>query len=457
MEYQEVNSTLTDKQFEALKYLMDNITTEIGFWWWAGGGKSWLWVLWTRTMCQNYKEVRYFRGRKELKRLKESTLYTYNKFCSHLNLPDVYRGVLNNQSNTIRFANGSEILLLDLAYQPSDPMYERFGSLEFTGGFIEEAGEVDRNAIDILHTRIGRQKNTEYWLLPKILETFNPNKGHVYDRFYMAHKKGTLPEYRTFIKALAKDNTYIDPNYIKQLEKADDITKQRLLYGDFEYADDELNLYKYAEISSAMNKEPTNEGVRYCSVDVARFGEDTIRIIVWDWLSIEKMYTYKKQTTIKTATDINRILKIHGIDRGYCVVDADGIGGGVVDAIPWVVSFNWWLPARKPQKNFGNLKTQCCLILQELMREGKISLKNLTTEEKDLLRQEMENIRIKDPYSDKIYLEKKEELKRRILRSPDIFDAIMMRMVFEVYRREKVESKYPTVDPRSLESLMSIK
>jgi hypothetical protein len=69
----------------------------------------------------------------------------------------------------------------------------------------------------------------------------------------------------------------------------------------------------------------------------------------------------------------------------------------------------------------------------------------------------MENMRVKDPDSDKLYLEKKEELKKRIQRSPDIYDAVMMRMIFEVFRREKVASETIEVDPRSLESLMSIK
>ena len=37
-----------------------------------------------------------------------------------------------------------------MAYQPSDPMYERFGSLEFTDGALEECGEIRFEAFDIL-------------------------------------------------------------------------------------------------------------------------------------------------------------------------------------------------------------------------------------------------------------------------------------------------------------------
>jgi len=36
----------------------------------------------------------------------------------------------------------SKIDLLDLSEAPSDPLFERFGSTEYTGGWIEEAGEI---------------------------------------------------------------------------------------------------------------------------------------------------------------------------------------------------------------------------------------------------------------------------------------------------------------------------
>lgn len=72
---------------------------------------------------------------------------------------------------------------------PSDPLYTRFGSMEFTAGAIDEAAEINEQAITILSTRVGRHLNQKYSLAPKILETFNPDKGHVYRRFYDPYRK----------------------------------------------------------------------------------------------------------------------------------------------------------------------------------------------------------------------------------------------------------------------------
>ena len=83
-------------------------------------------------MCNKYSNVRYGIGRKELKRLKQSTLSSYFKFLQDYKIPLAQQGKYNSQDGTIKFSNGSEILLMDLAFQPSDPLYTRLGSLELT-------------------------------------------------------------------------------------------------------------------------------------------------------------------------------------------------------------------------------------------------------------------------------------------------------------------------------------
>lgn len=93
-------------------------------------------------------------GRRELTNLKKSTLNSYFKFLQTYEIPKKFGGKLNQKDNVITFPNTSEILLLDCSHQPSDPLYTRFGSLELTGGFVDESNEVSEQCITILSTRI---------------------------------------------------------------------------------------------------------------------------------------------------------------------------------------------------------------------------------------------------------------------------------------------------------------
>lgn len=127
------------KQFLCLELLYDFITKYPLFGGGAGGGKSWLGCEWEAAMCLNYPGVRYFMGREELSRLKDTTVKTFFKMAKFHGISDTFR--YYEHYSAIRFNNGSEISLLNLKYEPSDPMFERFGSTEYTGGLIEEAGE----------------------------------------------------------------------------------------------------------------------------------------------------------------------------------------------------------------------------------------------------------------------------------------------------------------------------
>ena len=61
-----------------------------------------------------------------------------------------------------------------------------------------------------------------------MLETFNPNPGHVYERYYKGkHKDG---DKAIFIRALVNDNPFIPEQDIQNLERASENIKSRLLY-----------------------------------------------------------------------------------------------------------------------------------------------------------------------------------------------------------------------------------
>lgn len=422
------------KQIEALRYLMDDTTTEIGYGGAAGGGKSFIGVFRVRMMAKKYPWTRRFFGRKELTNLIKTTYASYLKFCQLYQVPDDDQGKLDGKHNIIKFPNGSEILLLDLAYKPSDPLYTRLWSLELTWGFVDESNEIDAQCLTILNTRIGRQRNSEYWLKPKMLQSFNPDKGHVYSNFYKPRKTRSLPEWRAFIPALATDNPHIDQNYIDQLNKSDEITRQRLLYGNFEYDDTKGKLFRYDEIEDLYRNNVASDATTYLSVDVARLGNDSTVICVWRGFECIKIIKKQGYTTDQTANYVKELETEYGVYRGNIVVDTDGLGAGVADQLRGCYNFHNASKAIQTEQEhkFANLKTQCFFKLRELAEKRKIRI-YADGDIKDKLSQELENIMLKDPENDgKVILESKEELKRRIGRSPDSADAVMMRMVYTI-------------------------
>lgn len=113
-------------------------------------------------MCRTYPGVRYAMVRDTIKNVKATTVKSLFDFYRDYNIPEEYRGKLNEQKSTITYQNGSEIVLVEGCRYPSDPYYNRFGSLELTGAFIEESAECPLEGIEIIQTRVGRQLNEKY-------------------------------------------------------------------------------------------------------------------------------------------------------------------------------------------------------------------------------------------------------------------------------------------------------
>lgn len=441
------NIRLSSLQMKALKVLLDGEHTSVGFWWWAGWGKTYLGTIRLRLMCINYPGVRYAMVRDTIKNVKATTVKSMMKFFSDYEISEEYKGILNPTNSLIKFKNGSEIVLVEWCYYPSDPLYNRFWSLELTGAFIEESAECPIEWIEIIQTRVWRQKNEEYGILWKVLETFNPNPWHVYERYYLGKHKDQ--EKSIFIKALVNDNPFIWEQYIANLERANEQTKKRLLYGERDFSDNVRSLFKVHEIHELRtNKE---HGDKYCLIcDVARYGKDTARISVRKGNTRVRVETYAKSSTEELKEAITYLVRQYGIDRSDVVIDADGVGWGVVDGLPYCRAFiNNSKPVQIPSKqNYYNLKSQCAFYLQEKVQRKEIAIKREHLDrdkDRETLEQEMMNLYIDQKSIDgKTRIEPKDKMKERIGRSPDLLDTLIMRMYLYLLGEEDTQRRiYP--------------
>ena len=327
---------------------------------------------------------------------------------------------------------------------PSDPLYERFGSMEFTRGFIEEAGEFDLPAKNNLAASIGRWKNDQYNLVRKLLQTGNPSKNYTYRDYYVPFRNGTLKPHQKFIQAFIQDNKMIDKGYFEQLDQSlSQNEKQRLLYGNWEYDDDPAALIQYDKILDIFSNTHVEEGDRYITADIARLGGDKIVVIEWNgWRGKVKYYT--KQTLDVTTTYIAAAMTRNSTGRSNTLLDSDGMGGGPVDmlGVKGFVNNSRALAApggRLDDKgnpiaeNFDNLKSQCYFKIAERINKNGLYLQCETEEIKQWIIEELEQVKQKSLDSDmKKGVVPKDKIKELIGRSPDFSDTIMMREYFEL-------------------------
>lgn len=442
----------TIKQDLAWQALQDKTIKYIGFGGGAGGGKSWLGAEWLTTNCYMYPGSKWFIARNELSRLMKSSFITFEKVCSHHGIPRS-DWKLNGQYNFIKFNNGSRIDLLDLKYQPSDPLYEDLGSLEYTGGWIEEAGEIDFMAFDVLKSRIGRHENEKYGLFPaKILLTFNPKKNWLYQLFYKPHRDGVLPKEYVFIQALYGDNPHTAKTYGEDLKEIKDkATKQRLMFGNWDYEDNARALFKYDSLVDVFSNTITKTGTRYLIVDIADDGSDKTVFSFWEDLEEYRREEYAHLNTEGIISQIRDYANEDRIPYSHIAVDAIGVGAGVASSsmLDGIVGYKSSYQAIKTDKDivrlpnasylkeapklsdYRNLRSQCVFTLSDLVNKHLIASK-MTGQMKESIIEELSVYQDITKDDSKRMATQKEEVKELIARSPDASDTWLMRCYFVI-------------------------
>lgn len=432
------------KQFQAWEFLTDDKTNFIGYGGAAFSGKSYLLCYWLTAMALAYPDTGWGLGRKELTNLKRTTLITLFKVFEENDITAEYYNY-NQQMNVITFFNGSQIFLIDTAYKPSDPLYTRFGGYELTGVAVDESAETTIKAIQILFTRIGRRKNKHYGITKKFLETFNPDKNHVYDRYYRPYTKGTLKPTYQFVPALPKDNPSPEvEDYIKGiLENSDETTIQRLIYGNFDYDDDPAALIDWPAIQDLFTNEHVNGPDRYLTADIALQGSDYFRIAVWHGWRVVHFESHAKSTGPGIIETIRRLAIQFKVGQSNIAFDNDGLGSFIQGFLKNAYGFkNGGKPLyqnKAIQDEYEHLKAQCYYYLARKITAREVYFQaRLKPEEKEDLEQELTWVKNGNLNSErKLTIIKKKDVKEGLGRSPDYTDTLMMRAVFDLKQKRR--------------------
>lgn len=440
------------KQIQASKFWVDDITEQILYGGAKGGGKTVLGCNLIFGDALIYPDTHYFIARQELNDLRKFIVPSVAEWFDIVGLKMEDYATFNGQDNYYNLYNGSKVYLISCKEIPSDPLYERFGAMQNTRGWIEEAGEVCEAAKDNLWLSVGRWKNDIYGLKKKLLLTANPKKGWMKRDFVDPFNQKRLPISKQFVQSFATDNLYLPADYIKSLqEDKNKVRRQRLSQGNWDYDEDADAMVSYDALSDAFTNTIVKDGEKYLIIDVARLGNDSTVFSFWNGLELYKVEIAQKQDTEKTKQQAKDYASAEHIPYSHIMVDEDGIGGAVVDGMRGVRGFianSTPLPTRDqihrkanrieneliPKTGYGNLKSQCAFKLAELINEHKIAFQ-VSDYREQIIEELTSLLREKNVDTDgKQFIRPKGEVKEDIGRSPDIGDTIIYRAWFELQK-----------------------
>lgn len=421
----EINFKPLLKQHTAWNYLMDKTTEHILFGGSAGGGKTVLICYWLLIMCISYPGTRWLLGRSRLLTLKRTTLKSFLdtinkcKLNNHVNY--------NQQNNVITFHNGSEIMLMDLFPYPGDPDFDRLGSMELTGAAIDELSDITFKAFEVISSRI-RYKLKDYNLIPKILCASNPTRSWVYNYFVKPEVDGVQSTHIKFIPALPGDNPHLPIEYVKSLERLDVGLRNRLLYGNWDFMDEDYQLFTYDRINQLFYNEYFNnkDSNNYLTCDVADLGSDRTVIGIWNGWNCVRLEKFKQLDTTAVVSKIREYMGLYRININNVIVDATGVGAGVGSLLKGCIRY---MGAERPLngEKYRNLKAQLMWHFAERVDKLDVCF-NFPYD--DGLVQEM--LVYKKDFKNELYaVSSKDDVRKSLGRSPDMIDALYLRAYWD--------------------------
>jgi len=430
------NTFGNDKQKDCARAWLDNSVSEIIYGGSKGSAKSYTGCSLIFGDAFIYPGIHCFIARDKLNDLRKYTIPSIYEVFNHWGVTqEIY--TYNGQDSYFLLHNDSKVFLIDAPYMPRDPLFQRFGSMQMTRGWIEEAGQFQKAAKDALSASLGRWKNDEYKLKAKLLQTCNPSKNYLYQD-YKLNKEKKLPEHKRFIQAFPEDNKKLPEGYIENLHKIlSGNEKQRLLYGNWEYDDDPATLINYESIISSFTNNFVPKGQKYITADIARFGKDNTVLIRWEGFRAEEIVTISKSSITDTAKAIREMAFKNLIPIHNVLVDEDGVGGGVRDILNCKGFVNNSTPLLG--ENYSNLKSQCHFKFSERMNRNEVYICCKEESVKEKIIEELEQVKQKDIDKDgKKGIIPKDIVKDMIGRSPDYSDALTMREFFGLIFNNRV-------------------
>lgn len=184
------------------------------------------------------------------------------------------------------------------------------------------------------------------------------------------------------------------------------------------------SLIRPEQIMAARRGDAKEAGPLLIGVDPARFGADRTSIIRRRTRVAFGLESYRGKDTMEVAGICARLLKAEPVVRMF--IDVGGLGAGIVDRLrelgfrTQIEGVNFGEKALEPDR-FGNRRAECWGLMAEWLKEGPVKIPDSDTLHSDLIAPAY-----RYDSNSRLMIERKEDIKKRGLASPDEADALAL-------------------------------
>lgn len=321
---------------------------------------------------------------------------------------------------------GSEFLFSGLKNMQSKKSLEGIDR-----AWVEEAQTVSNESWQILVPTI-RKKGSEIWATFNRLSEQDP----VFVRYCAHPAEDTIYKHFTY-----RDNPFFNETLeserqlckIQQPEEYDHVWEGLPLAVDGFKAICPIDLIKKAQATMYQDFE-VEDYPRILSIDTARFGDDASNFWLRQGKKAQFLQQLKKADSMQLAGEITRLIDELKIDQ--CFIDTTGgTGSGAYDRAcqlgygSKITEVNF---AKKASgKLYANKRAEMYGLAREWMKDGG-SLYSTDENLNAQVRYELSSVYYSYDKNNKILLESKEEVKKRIGKSPDYADGFVLSFAYPV-------------------------
>lgn len=248
----------------------------------------------------------------------------------------------------------------------------------------------------------------------------------------------------SFIGGTLADNqalTIRDPSYRANLLAQDETTAMQLLKGRWYAAGDDDELFNYNALQDIFSNEFVPGGEKYMTADIAMEGSDLFVVIVWDGWRATHFYVFEKGDGKQVLDKMLQIKNRHGVPVSNISFDSAGMGNYLRGWLKQAIDFR---AGDKPEEDnrvkvlFENLKTQCAYLFAQKVKTWQVYVNMPDDDIQDRIVDEFEKHRKKGfDASNRFCMTKKDEVKAELGYSPDFFDALIQRAVFDLRTKRR--------------------